>query len=293
MPRAGTIRTGCRRFFLSQASFAQVPSRRRRAYTLIELLVTIGIIAVLLSILTPALNAVRKEAKSFKCMARMRTISFQFRMFADEGYRSSRGESAMLNTSRFDLEDYQESLYRIDEFWQVSSAESQELVRTNEPIMCPEGPVKLETYPNCDCSNGAVTPLVNVSLGFNMRMKWASLKQHSIAGEAPRFAFQEALVGSRAMDHPNAPLVMDVDGAAADLIHRNPHYTAPPIAEEDTYSDGLWWYPSFRHCGRMNVGFVGGHVLSTSSPLTEPQWDWAFQGGVRKSYEGPSKNLEL
>ncbi len=58
--------------------------RNHRAFTLVELLVVIGIIALLIAILLPALNKAREASKAANCLSNLRQINTAFILFAHE-----------------------------------------------------------------------------------------------------------------------------------------------------------------------------------------------------------------
>jgi prepilin-type N-terminal cleavage/methylation domain-containing protein len=59
-------------------------SKQRKGFTLIELLVVIAIIALLMSILMPALRNVRDQAKDSMCMQRLQQWGVMYNMYADD-----------------------------------------------------------------------------------------------------------------------------------------------------------------------------------------------------------------
>jgi prepilin-type N-terminal cleavage/methylation domain-containing protein/prepilin-type processing-associated H-X9-DG protein len=60
------------------------PATPRRGFTLVELLVVIGIIALLISILLPALNRARESGMKVQCLSNIRQVGIVFTMYINQ-----------------------------------------------------------------------------------------------------------------------------------------------------------------------------------------------------------------
>ena len=244
--------------------------RTPRAFTLLEILVTIAIIGVLLSLVLPIARSTIASARGFKCQMSQRSSAYDFNVFADDVYHGNRGRDAG-QTKRFRLDTFVASQYCLEEFWCWEGDNRHDFPDNdkNDPLRCPEVKGIITVQRNLPCQSGGVNPWQYVSFGFNFRLKIAERA-------APQSGIQQLWMRSSIIAENSVPLLWDVDGERAAATSTAPFFSAPSLGSTGFYSNDRYWFPAMRHNKGINVGFVDGHVESTTMPLSEPSWRWDY-----------------
>jgi len=244
----------------------------RRAYTLIELLITIAIIGILISLMLPALGGARSSARSFRCQMAQRAVAFDFSIYADDVLHGDRGDDEAELGDRFRLETFQESQYGISEFWSWGATQVVELpYQGSDPMRCPEVEGAVVLRRNAPCSQGGVSPPEHISYGFNVRLHVAE-----VAGPRGGVRIKPVKLREMILSHPNVPLMWDIDGAIAHRNDVSPVFSGPSLDSQGPFANDRYWFPGMRHGGSMNIAFIDGSVRATRHPLEE-SLVWGYQ----------------
>jgi len=251
-------------------------------FTLIEILISLAIIAVLIALTSASLRNAMASARAFKCQVKLRDIAFDFIAFADPSMRTVRGDDRALPRERFHMATFQEARYRLDEFWNWGKDERQAHVANTDPVLeplrCPE--VEQREYifrRDVGAGEGAIATPQAVSYTFNARLAQGM--------QPDRFGIPQPVELTPTfdlLDEGSVPLVWDADGERARRQRQFAEFSAPPLAQQVgaqpdyLFFNGLRWFPAMRHSHTMHVAFVGGQVKRTADPLRQPGWKWEY-----------------
>lgn len=272
--RACSPRTSC----CSLAPLASARSTARLGFTVLELLIVIGIIGVLLAILLPSLRGGLAQSRSFRCQMSLRGIAFDFSVFADPQVHTGRGRDLdHYGPNRFSLNTFAEAQYGVGQFWPRNQSKSK-VQRPSDPSMdplrCSEVVGEVTMEQGRSLKSGAIGPDENVSYTFNSRMMHVETEHP----QTKRLSLAEITLTVDILTRTLVPLVWDVDGALAVKKKASPHFSGPDVNgdRDGPYTNDTLWSPGFRHSGKSNFALIDGSVHSTSNPLNE-RWLWDFQ----------------
>jgi prepilin-type processing-associated H-X9-DG protein len=220
---------------------------RRGAFALVELLVVIGIIAVLIGLLLPALRGAWEQAQSVQCLSNLR----QFVMAAHAYCNDHKGlyPSAYYSVPRPPVF----TTYSWD-FTTVRDTSAGTTVVTPGLLWLGRGDVRVQQCPSYDgASNTASDPYT----GYNYNTSYIghggteSIRTPARVGQV-RSAAGTALFG---------------DGQYA--AGANKYMRAPfPNPGDASFSNRSAGTQGFRHRGRTNVAFCDGHAESLAERFT-------------------------
>lgn len=212
----------------------------RGAFTLVELLVVIAVIAVLASLLLPALRSAKVSAKRAKCVSNLRQLGLAAQLYwGDNDDQAFRYVNGATNNGRIYwfgwLENGAEGQRQFDptlgELWPYLESRGVEL--------CPEFDYRAPHYK--PKANGA-----SYGYGYNLHL--------STPASQARFDIGSLSNAAQTVVFADAAQVNDFQAPAS---------SANPMLEEWYYvSANVWDYPNahFRHRGLANAVFADGHV---------------------------------
>jgi len=215
----------------------------RGAFTIIELMVVVGIIALLASILLPALARARRQAASAACLSNLR----QF-VFAAQAYSQS-------HRDRYPIAQYAVMQFpRIIQYkWDFTTVvDTVAMTRTVKPGLLWTGGTDMEVH-QCPSFKGDAQAPGEPYTGYNYNTSYIGHGQ----GEAT----VAPIIVTQVRRPADCALFGDGEFAdGANKFMRSPY--KDPQGGGDDLDNRTAGTQGFRHLGRTNVAFCDGHAAT-------------------------------
>ena len=258
--------------------------KAKHGFTLVELLVVIGIIALLISILLPALQKAKESANSVKCASGMKQILIGAMMYAADNKSSLPVPPAIGNTYPYaptNLMYYMDTTvasagvirYDCGTLWPyLSPGANKSVSATVQP-----GPASLRQLMNCPSDNEATRLIqwgTTQAVPRNYSYSWNVLIRGYPNGSAA-----SSVGGYDPADTSAASKTTQIQSSSQKILlieEASPNdgvcYIGIPSSANATIDNNTSMNgdtddtPAYRHGGKGNVGFGDGHVDKLDPP---------------------------
>ncbi len=230
----------------------RVRAVQKKAFTLIELLIVIAVIALVMALLMPAMARARQQGRSVLCSSNLRQMSFAAAMYANE------------NDEYFPMAIINEiaGATRKMRAWDFTTVSGQSVV---EPGLLWQGEM-IEKIQQCPSFRGAANWANDPYTGYNYNSSYlggtAAVKNGEIMAHT---VVMSAKVSS--VRKPNECAVFG-DGEWAQGANKFMRSPFPGDLDEN-FSGRYAGTQGFRHLGKTNVSWADGSVRQVRKRCTE------------------------